>query len=350
MFRQSQVVKALFAFCTVSALLAAAGCSSSSGSSTTAQPTDRVTYLTAFSAAGRDAYAWVAQDKGYFQQQHLNVQIELGKATGENLKALASGQAQFASLDLTGAMLASSTKDTGGVTAYKDWRAILAVHQQSLVSIMALEGSGINSPKDLQGKKIAAAANSVNQLLFPGYAGFAGIDTSKIQWVATQPAQLGPTLASGKVDALSTFLIGQPTIEKATMAAKGKKVVVFPYSHYLPDLFGNAVITTSALTTGKPDLVRRFRTAILEGLVYTIQHPEEAATILHQKQPATDIAAATQEIKLMTPSVTAQGQSQIGVITQDRMTKAIASLRDAGLVDAALTPQDVVDFAVMPTN
>jgi NitT/TauT family transport system substrate-binding protein len=340
--------RTLTALLTVLTLVAATGC----GSETQGKPTesaesaDGVTYITAFGAAGRDAFAWIAEEKGYFREARLNVRIELGKAAGENLKAMASGQVQFASLDLTGAMISAGA---AGGKGYKDFRAILAIHQQTLVSIMSMEGTGITTPKDLAGKKIAAAANSVNQLLFPGYARLAGIEAAGVSWVAVQPVQLGSTLASGKVDALSTFLIGRPTIEKATMQAKQKKLVVFPYSEYLPDLFGNAVLTTTELTQKNPDLVKRFREAMRKALVYTVEHPEEAAALLHQKQPETAADAASQEIKLMTPSVTAEGTgASIGLISKTRMLGAIESLRSAGLIEPAMTPEDVVDFDAMP--
>ncbi|MGI5451949.1 ABC transporter substrate-binding protein [Streptomyces sp. CA-249302] len=334
--------------CTAITLLAAAACGSSGSSSKDASSAkDHLVYVTAFGAAGRDAFAWVAQQKGYFEQAGLDVQIELGKATGENLKALASGKAQFASLDLTGAMISAGAENS---TAYRDFRAVLAIHQRTLVSVMALQGSGIRTPKDLKGKSIAAAANSVNQLLFPGYAKLAGIDTAGIRWIAVQPVQLGPALASGKADALSTFLIGRPTIEKATVQARSKRVVVFPYSDYLPDLYGNATVTTASIATKQPDLVKRFRAAMLKALKYTIQHPEEAGKLLHAKEPATDATAATQEIELMTPSVTAEGQASVGLITGARMKKAIASLQDAGLIRAGMTPQDFVDFAAMKAS
>ena len=330
--------------------LTTVGCGDdSNGSAGGSAPVDQVTYLTAFGAAGRDAFAWIAQEKGYFREANLNVTIQLGKATGENLKALASGRVQFTALDLTGAMISADPKTPSG-PAYRDFRAILAIHQQTLVSAMAIEGSGITKPSDLSGKKIAAAANSVNQLLFPGYARLAGFDPTGVQWVAVQPAQLGPVLASGKVNALSTFLIGRPTIEKATRQAKQRGVVVFPFSQYLPDLLGNAVLTSSSIATGKPALVKRFREAMRKALVYTIEHPDEAATLLHQKQPETIAAVAGQEIKLMTPAVTAQGQDQIGTIGRSRMTAAIASLREAGVLGSTLKPEDVVDFDVMPAE
>ncbi|WP_405969844.1 ABC transporter substrate-binding protein [Streptomyces sp. NBC_00988] len=331
-------------FCTAVTLLAAAACDSNSSSKSPSSSKDHITYVTAFGAAGRDAFAWVAEQKGYFRQAGIDVQIELGKAAGENLKALASGKAQFTSLDLTGAMISAGAKNS---TAYRDFRAVLAIHQRTLVSIMAMQGSGITTPKDLKGKRIAAAANSVNQLLFPGYARLAGIDSAGIHWIAVQPVQLGPALASGKADALSTFLIGRPTIEKATVQARSKHVVVFPYSTYLPELYGNATVTTASLAAKKPDLVKRFRTALLKGLKYTIQHPDEAGKLLHDKHPETDATAATAEIKLMTPSVTAEGDSSIGLITEARMRRAITSLQNAGVIQPGMTPQDVVDFAAM---
>ncbi|MFF4258315.1 ABC transporter substrate-binding protein [Streptomyces sp. NPDC001663] len=335
-------------FCAMAALLAAAtACDSNSSAKNASSAKYHDTYVTAFGAAGRDAFVWVAEQKGYFRQAGLDVRIELGKATGENLKALAAGKAQFASLDLTGAMISEGAKNS---TAYREFRAVLAIHQRTLVSIMAMQGSGISAPKDLKGKRIAAAANSVNQLLFPGYARLAGIDTAGIRWIAVQPVQLGPALASGKADALSTFLIGRPTIEKATVQAKSKHVVVFPYSDHLPDLYGNAVVTPNSLATNKPDLVKRFRTAMLHALKYTIEHPDEAGRLLHAEQPETDAAAATQEIELMTPSVTAQGRANIGMITEARMRRAISSLQKAGLIEPGMTPQDVVDFAAMKAS
>ncbi|WP_329243286.1 ABC transporter substrate-binding protein [Streptomyces sp. NBC_01478] len=334
-------------FCAAATLLAAAACDSDSSSKSTSSAKDHLTYVTAFGAAGRDAFAWVAEQKGYFRDAGIDVKIELGKATGENLKALASGKAQFTSLDLTGAVISAGAQNS---TGYRDFRAVLAVHQRTLVSIMAMQGSGITTPKDLKGKRIAAAANSVNQLLFPGYAKLAGIDTAKIRWIAVQPVQLGPALASGKADALSTFLIGRPTVEKATVQARSKHVVVFPYSTYLPDLYGNATVTTASLAAKQPDLVKRFRAALLKALKYTIQHPDEAGKLLHAKHPETDATAATAEIKLMTPSVTAEGAENIGLITEARMRRALTSLQNAGVIQPGLTPQDVVDFAAMKTS
>lgn len=325
-------------------VIATAGCSKSTtqtntddkGSST--KTPDKVTYVTAFGAVGRDALAWVAQEKGFFKEAGFDVTIQLGAATDQNLSALSAGQAQFASIDLTGTMIQA------GKGTYKDIRAFAVLHQQTLVSIMTLEGSKVVQPKDLEGKKLGAATGSVNQLLFPAYARLAGIDPSKITWVNVAPAQLPALLASGQVDALSTFLISRGGIEKAS----NKKAVVLPYSDYLSDLYGNAFITTSAIASQKPEMVKRFRDAILKAVQYTIDHPEEAAQILHKAQPAADVAAATGEIKLMTPYVKATDGAPLGSFDQQRVARAIAILQGAGLIPAGLTPEAVVAFDLAP--
>jgi len=325
-------------------VIATAGCSKKTDATGTdkgaaAATPDKVTYVTAFGAVGRDALAWVAEEKGFFKEANFDVTIQLGAATDQNLSALTAGQAQFASIDLTGTMIQA------GKGAYKDVRAFAVLHQQTLVSIVSLEGNKVTQPKDLEGKKLGAATGSVNQLLFPAYAKLAGIDPTKVTWANVAPAQLPTLLASGQVDALSTFLISRGGIEKA---AAGKKAVVLPYSDYLSDLYGNAFITTSAIASQKPEMVKRFRDALLKAVAYTIEHPEEAAAILHKAQPAADVAAATGEIKLMTPYVKATNGAPIGSFDQQRVARAIAILQGAGLIPAGLTPEAIVAFDLAP--
>jgi NitT/TauT family transport system substrate-binding protein len=317
----------------LAAALLIAGCDGSGGSGSETR-LDKITYLTAFGAVGRDAFAWVAREKGYFRDAGLDVTIQLGAATGENMKVLAAGRAQFANIDLTGAWILA------GKGQAPDVRAIAAIHQRSLVSIISLEGSGITEPRKLEGRKVGAATGSVNQLLFPAYAKLAGIDPARVTWVDAQPPQLPALLASGRVDALSTFLIGAKGIEKA---AGGKKAIVLPYSTYLADLYGNGIVAPAAVLKAQPDVARRFRDAALKGLDYTIGHPEEAARILKQAQGAADLTAAVGEITLMTPAVRASG-----VIERQRVAAAIATLEGNGLIPRGLAPESVVDFDLAP--
>ena len=125
---------------------------------------------------------------------------------------------------------------------------------------------------------------------------------------------------------------------------------MFPYSEYLPDLFGNAVLATTELTKRNPDLVKRFREAMLKALEYTIEHPDEAAALLHQKQPETAADAASRGDQ--TDDAVRDGGGHGCGDRRDRAgracARAIASLRSARAHRPAMTPEDVVDFDVMP--
>jgi len=323
-------------------VMSAAACSSDSKTTPApagaAKTPDKVTYITAFGAVGRDAFAWVAQDKGFFKDANLDVTIQLGAAVDSNLTALAAGQAQFAAVDLTGATIQAGKKK------FTDFRAIAAIHQQTLVSIVGLQGGTVTQPKDLEGKKIGAATGSVNQLLFPAYAQLAGIDAKKVTFVNVAPTALTALLVSKQVDALSTFLIGRGGIEKAA----GTKAIIMPYSDYLSDLFGNALVTSASLAQSNPDLVKRFRDAMLKALQWTIENPDDAAQILKKANPTADVAAATGEIKLMTPYVKPTGNAPIGSFDQQRVARSIAILQGAGLMPAGLTPDAVVAFNLTP--
>jgi NitT/TauT family transport system substrate-binding protein len=323
--------------------VALSGCSSDdkggSGSTNSGGAVDKVTYLTAFGAVGRDAFIWVAKEKGYFKDENIDVTIKLGAAIGENLKNLSTGQAQFIAGDTVGAWILA------GKGTYTDFKVISVIHQGTLVSIVAPQGKGITSPKDLVGKKVGAATGGVNQLLFPAYARLAGIDPRSVTIVNSPPAGLNQLLATGKVDALSTFLIGQKGIEKAI----GGPTVILPYSEYLSDLIGNGIMTSTKLAKDNPDLAKRFSKAALKGLQYTIDNPDEAAQILKKAQPAADITAATGEIKLMAPYVASKGSNvPIGSINEARVAKAIAILQSSDLIPAGLTPDKVVDFNLTP--
>jgi NitT/TauT family transport system substrate-binding protein len=327
---------------TLATLLAVtgAGCSSGDGDKASAGnggKVDKVSHMTAFGAVGRDAMVWVAKEKGYFKEAGIEVEIVLGAGTDTALKGVTSGQVQFALVDMTGSLIQAGNKKFDTV------KTIAAIHQQTLVSIMSVEGSGVTQPKDLVGKKLGAATASVNQLLFPAYAKLAGFDDKAVTMQNMAPTALGQALASNQVDAVSTFLIGKQGLEVATK----KKITVLPYSDYLRDLFGNALITSDEIVTKNPDLAKRYRDALLKGLQYTIEHPEEAADILIKDQPKAAKPAAVGEITSMTPYVKTPSGA-IGVVDEAKVNRAIAILQGSGLMPAGLTADKVVAFDLTP--
>lgn len=341
--RMIRFARTVTAAALTTALALMAGCGGSDSDADTGQDgkaLKKVTYLTSFGSFGRDAYAWVAKDKGFFEEAGFDVRIRPGQGTGGVIPAVVSGQAQFGPIDLTGGLLHMGNGQA------KDFVAVAAIQQRTMAAIATTEGNGIATPKDLEGKRLADTPGSVVRNLFPTYARLAGVDADKVTWVNGEAQTLMGTLAGGSVDGIGQFVVGKPTIEAVTK----KKAVLLPYSDVIPDLYGNVLITSKKIAEQDPEMVRRFTTALLKGLEYSLAHSKEASEILKRNVDTTNPAAAAAELELMAAYVTPKGGSgtAIGTLDSGRVARSIKILEEAGALPKGMTPEQIIDFGLVP--
>ncbi|MGK5678416.1 ABC transporter substrate-binding protein [Actinoplanes sp. URMC 104] len=322
---------------------AAAGCSDDSADSDGGGGTalEKITYLTSFGTFGRDSYAYVALEKGYFKDAGFDVEVKPGSGSGENIKSIVAGNAQFTPIDLTGGLIAAGGKDkTTGFTA------VAAVQQRTMSAIISLEGNGINAPKDLEGKTIADQPGSVVKTLFPTYAKLANVDSTKVKFVSGKAQDLIGTLASGRVQGIGQFVVGKPTVETV---AKGKTAVVLPYSDFLQDLYGNVLITSTKYAQDNPEKVKKFSAALLKGLSDSIQNPDEAGKIMQKYVQTAKPEGVAAELTLMGPYVkSAAAGIPVGALDAERVARSIAILQGSGQIEPGLKPEQVINFDLTP--
>jgi NitT/TauT family transport system substrate-binding protein len=302
---------------------------------------DQVTALTGFAAFGRDAYFWVAKEKGFFSEENIDLTIEPGPGTALNIAEVVAGSADFCVGDMTGSLIVYSD----GAEGAEEFIIVGAIHQLAPISVVFRADSGIRNPTDLEGRVIGDAPGSVGQLLFPAYAAVVGIDPDSVEFFQADPPQLPGLLASGDVDAVNQFIFGLPTVENAV----GAPVDYFIYGEDLPELFGNAIITRRELAASNPDLVRRFSAALLRGLEYALDNPEEAGEIINGDVPEVDPAGAAAEVELMEPYVRQPGVT-VGSIDEVRVSQAIALIESVGGIRAGIQAEDVIDFSLVPAG
>ncbi|MFJ8580237.1 ABC transporter substrate-binding protein [Micromonospora sp. NPDC093277] len=319
------------------------GCSSDSDKTEDAKSTsgalEKVTYLTSFGNFGRDSYAWVAKEKGFFKEAGFDVDIKPGEGTGNVIQTITGGKADFGPIDLTGGILQMGNGEA------TDFVAVAAIQQRTMAAIVTVEGNNIATPKDLEGKRLADTKFSVVYNLFPTYARLAGIDESKVTWVNGESQALMGMLASGSVDGIGQFVVGQPTVQAVTK----KTPVVLPYSNVMQDLYGNALITSAKIAKEKPEMVKKFTAALLKGLEYALAHPQEAGEILKKNEPTANPAAAAAELELMAAYVRSSNSgTAIGTLDSGRVAKSIALLKGAGSLKNDLTPDQIINFDLAP--
>jgi len=304
----------------------------------------KVSYLTSFNTFGREAYAYVALDKGYFKDAGFDVKINPGSGTVDVMKLVAGGQADYGIGDFTATVITLGKQKLPVTT-------VGMIHQRSMAAIVSLEGYGIKKPQDLIGKQIGDQPGSTNTVMFPVYAKAAHIPADQTKFIPSPPAGLPALLASGKVPGIGQFVVGKPLIEKAD--PKHRKAVVLPYGDVLPDLYGNTIITRTDLAKDHPDQVKKFTGALLKGLQDTYDDPAAAAATLKKYVPQTDLGVATEELNIMKKYIKPQGfNGPLGEVDLNRVKTIIALLENADQIKPAgsIKPEDVVTLSLAPKS
>jgi len=306
-------------------------------------PVDEVSVSTGVGFQGREAMIPVAIAKGIFAELGLKVTVLPGKGTTENLRSLMAGQATFATLDVSGAIIEKTRE--GGI---RDFWLTSLLHRRNLACFMALDDSGISTPQALAGKRVTYVPGGINHVLFNTYAKLATpkFDPRGVRWVQAGPQDHAKLLAGRKVDAISQFVPAQAAVELGT----GKQVTVLPFTNVMGDLHGSAIGVTHKTATENPDLVRRFNHALLRGLKYTMDNPDEAAQIYlgqpeakTQKLPAVlgEIKSLAGYVYLSTPN---PSPAPLGHFDGNRLMQNITILQGAGRIPAGFTPDQLVRF------
>lgn len=333
----TSVRRGLAAAAAAAALVVSAACSDEGGGSDTPGPgdLDQATYLTSFQASAHDAFIFLAEQRGYFDEVGIDLTIELGSGSA-NYPIMLAGEAEFSYVDITGLLI-----DIGrGDVQPGDFQVLAAVHHTTLAAIVAPADSGISVPADLEGKRLAAFQGSPTHDLLPAYAEMSGWEFDPDLVLGTSPQELFGTLASGQVDALSTFIIQKGVIESII----GKETIAMPFNEYLDDVVGTGLITTGSLAAENPDLVTRFRDAALRGLRDTLANPEDAIAALQEAHPdaVQNVDAFVGQIRTMDPYITGEGEDRIGVLDEAHIVRCISVLVSSGVIDTEVDPSAVL--------
>ena len=309
-----------FAGLALAAVVAVAAAGSASGSQhrqTTAhkRALTSITYSTSFGNFGRDAYAWVALEKGYFRDAGFDVKIVPGAGSVAVAQAIAAGSVDFGPADVAAVALARAES---GVPV----RLTALIQQNTMAAFLALKSSGISKPTDLAGKTFADTPGSTVAVLLPLYAKRAGFDASSVKFVPSTPPALASLLAAKRVDAVGQFTVGIPTFRAATQ----QEVVSLPYAKVVPGLVGLGLFTSDKMIRDRPGDVRKFTKALLKGEKWALDNPGQAGAILNKNVPLQDPKIAADELKIMKKyAVTADVRTKgLGLVDKKKLASTIS--------------------------
>jgi len=244
-------------------------------------PRIRITLDWAFQSP--NAFALVARERGWFREAGVEVQIDRGQGGGGVPVALAGGTHDVGYADINPAIRFMAENPDRGIIC-------VAILHDSAASCAIVRADGpIRTPKDLEGKRLAAPEFDSGRQLFPAFARAAGIDASRVTFVSVTPALREPLLVRREVDGITGF------VTTSALALKGIGMDhpaqrVFLYNEHGLNLYGGCLLTTRAFAERNPAGLRGVVAAMIRGFRSSVSDGEGMLNVLRQVEPLTDVA------------------------------------------------------------
>jgi sulfonate transport system substrate-binding protein len=152
---------------------------------------------------------------------------------------------------------------------------ILAVIQSGNKNeaIIARKDRGIMKPDDFTGKKIGLALGSKSHFFTEAFLTAHGINKKQVKIINMNPDEMADALATGKVDAVSTW---NPTLAQL-IKQLGNNGHVFYGENFYAENF--CVAAQHQYVKNNPEAIKKFLRALLKAETFVQQHPEEAKRI-----------------------------------------------------------------------
>ncbi len=218
--------------------------------------------------------AYVAKEKGFFEEQNLDVTIEHSPGKGEHLQLLVAGKVQVTTMDAANVLQRRSDSQVPALS-------IALIGQRGQQAFAALAESGINTPTDWKGKNIGFKGSPTTDLLALLKAnGLAETDVNLVN-VGFDPR----VLTEGQVDVYPVFKSNEPFLMKSW----GKDVVLWDAADYDVPTLGLVYAASEQMVAEHPEELARFLAAVIKGIEYASENQQEAVDIvLKYAGPETD--------------------------------------------------------------
>lgn len=294
----------------------------------------------------------IAEAKGYFEEQGLDVEFVSFQAAQPMAVAIASGDVDFGLTAISGGLI--SLADKGAIKVIGG--ALMEtpdVEGQKILVSKAAHDDGVKTPADLSGRSfgITTTGSSFHYMAHK-IADKEGFDRPEI---SLKPLQKVPaiiaSLKTGQIDAWSIV----PNLA-SSLTANGDVVEIGKISDYIDNYQVTTVFTSTANVEDKPDLVKRFLAGLSKGiddynaaLVDKTMSEEETAEVVKMVH---QYIYADQPLEKADPRIRAGAMriSPNAAMNLSSVEDQLKWFKSEGLVPGSASMDVLVDSSFVETN
>ena len=298
----------------------------------------KVTLALDWYPTAQHAGIFVAQEKGYFTEAGLEVELYTPADPTTVLHTVGAGRDTFG-ISYHADVLFARQEEVPVVS-------VGALVQHPLNSLLFLAETGITRPADLAGKSVGIAGVPSDDAILGTILASDGLTLDDVE-VINVGYDLLPAILSRRADAV----IGAYwTHESIVAEQQGEDVGYLRVEEWgVPDYYELVVVTGESYAADHPETVTALLGAIQRGYNDAIADPDAAISTLAAASEDLDTAVEREGIDLLIPLWTDNGAVAFGSQTSERWTAYGSWLQENDLLDAEVDIDAAFRADLLPT-
>jgi NitT/TauT family transport system substrate-binding protein len=311
--------------------------------SSTAHAAQRITVRDSWVPSGLQAGWHWGLEKGIFAKHGIDLAHEDGNGSTTTVQLVGAGKFDVGYTDLSVMAVARGK----GVPVI----SVAGLIKKTSLGVFVPKGSGIKSPKDLEGKEVVYTATSFEAPFMDAFLTAGGTSRDKVSLISVDASSKIATYANGKGMGMVTSIpFGAPYVAKA----RPSDYILFgDYGLVLPSY---GLVVREDTLKSRREAVKALTAAFLESWQAIVDGGEkaiaEAADIMIKRRPDAKLdrdetmASIREHIKYFKTTNTAD--KPLGYQSDEDWKATIKSLEAAKLVPAGSKPADYYTNALLP--
>jgi ABC-type nitrate/sulfonate/bicarbonate transport system substrate-binding protein len=210
----------------------------------------------------------VADEKGFFKQEGVNVKMNLHPSGLDAMKGMIRGEAQVATVsDIAFAIHMNENPSL---------RIIASIGTSVGSQIVGRKDRNIHEPSDLIGKRIGYSPGTGSDYHFHAFLLTNHISINDITAVAIPPARQAEAVLTGEIDAVSAF----DTYSFVVRKGLGDNAVAWDSQNRLAYQW---LLTANESSTKSPEAIKRLLKALIRAEDFILTNKDETKAIISRK-------------------------------------------------------------------
>lgn len=267
----------------------------------------------------------LAEQRGYFTKEKLNVAVDRGFGSADNMTKIAAKSLDVGIVDVN--LLPKFNQDNPD----NQMICFMLLFDAAPSALMFLKSSGIKVPKDVEGKRVAVTDADATTILFPIIAERSNINRDKIKFLSVT-SQLRDTMVLQGTSDASLGYINTAVINWQSSGIPKDQIGYFQYNKLGLDLYSLGLVCRKDYAAANKGALEAFSRAAIMGTRDMFGEPKAAIQSLKKRDALLkeDVELErldlVRDIAMITPNVRQNGFSSVNRARFEDTTAEVAKV------------------------